>query len=70
MNRCKTCVYYMTALIGHGSCGSKKFIQSYQFDKGDPFKGIGSDCVRLEDDEGWGMIVGDDFGCVHHEVMT
>jgi hypothetical protein len=28
------------------------------------------DVVRIEDDEGWGMIPGPEFGCVHGESTT
>jgi hypothetical protein len=44
------------------SCGCPKMVYGYY--DGDTHD---TDGVHIEDDEGWGMEVGDEFGCIHAE---
>ena len=59
-----------------GNCNNDKFVTGY----GNSFVDSGAkrengylrcliepDGVMLEDDEGWGFMVGKDFGCIHFE---
>lgn len=59
-NKCKNCIYY----IGNNTCVCDKFELGYA----DNFSlKENSDCVRIENDEGWGFEVGEDFGCIHFQ---
>ncbi len=58
MSRCTTCNWYGTA-DAH-TCACPKMLYGYDS------KIIDDDGVRIENDEGWGMIPGPDFGCIHH----
>lgn len=58
MNRCKTCDWYRTT--GTKTCVCPKMFYGYEIRTRD------SDGVKIEDDEGWGMIPGPNFGCIHH----
>lgn len=62
MFSCKTCHWYMNdALPDSGRiCKCPKMIYGYSVAK------ACRDSVCIEDDEGWGMIPGPDFGCIHH----
>ncbi len=66
MNRCETCTHFSSAArqAPYGSCG--RWHRGYLT----PVDTIGLDEVLVEDDEGWGMIVGPQFGCVLHEVHS
>ena len=74
MNTCKTCKYWTT--IKGSSCSRKeadrlhfcnapKIKYGYGIEECD----ISDDGVLIEEDEGWGMLTGPDFGCIHHEIM-
>lgn len=43
------------------SCNCPKFVYGYHYDKGD----VPNDGAAIEDDEGWGMLTGSEFGCIH-----
>lgn len=61
MKRCLTCKWYDSARWH--VCECPKMFYGYRKTKGDDEP----DAVKIEDDEGWGMIVGPEFGCVHHQ---
>lgn len=71
---CKNCKYYNPKDNLHGDCTSDKFCASYsikfeEYDKVDS-KHITPDCVNVECDEGWGFVVGRDFGCIHFSYIN
>ncbi len=43
------------------TCDCPKFEYGYHSDHDD----IPNDGAAIEDDEGWGMVTGPDFGCIH-----
>lgn len=58
--RCKTCKWYDPS--NWHECQCPKMVYGYSGrTKRDP------DGLSVEDDEGWGMIPGPEFGCIHHE---
>lgn len=65
MNTCKNCKHFKYQNSEYeekgvsGTCNCEKFIMGYHNPP------IQSDEVLVEDDEGWGFIVGEDFGCIH-----
>lgn len=71
MGRCKDCCHanhdpeQPLTLIG---CSCPKMMYGYNI----KYDGqvLDSDCVSIEDDEGWGMIPGPEFGCVHFEEQA
>jgi hypothetical protein len=71
--RCRTCAHYVTGHPGgDGNCTSRKFVKSYHASfkpEEEPYEykeRVDLDGAILETDVGWGIIVGPDFGCVHH----
>lgn len=62
MGRCKTCIWYgeMGKCRWH-ACQCPKMIYGYGRAESDP------DGLSVEDDEGWGMVPGPEFGCIHHK---
>jgi hypothetical protein len=67
MNRCRTCKHFSPSMYpeegGVGACNSPKIQMGYSVE----FQEILPDGAIVEDDEGWGLVVAPDFGCVHHE---
>ena len=63
--KCKTCVHYVREGDGFGSCLSPTIERGYLNPDDRPSK---SHHALVEDDEGWGIQVGEDFGCVNHEA--
>lgn len=59
--RCKLCVHYKP----HHSYTQFMVCVSSHITKGYVQMKPSIDGVHVEDDEGWGMIVGPDYGCVH-----
>lgn len=59
--RCKTCRWYNNDEEAWRMCNCPKMIYGYGRKKD-----LHSDDLAVEDDEGWGMVPGPDFGCVHH----
>lgn len=60
--RCKTCQHYKpTDTV---ACKCPKMLYGYGAKTLDE-----PDQVRIENDEGWGMIPGPEFGCIHHEAL-
>lgn len=59
MFSCKTCHWYSSTAAK--TCKCPKMVYGYGSSERD------DDGVRIEDDEGWGMTPGPDFGCIHHE---
>jgi hypothetical protein len=59
MDTCDTCIYYHVK--GWKTCRCPKMIYGYGKLVGEP------DSVRIEDDEGWGLVPGPKFGCIHHK---
>lgn len=63
--RCKTCKHYKNdeyricsaPLVSYGYRDPPKDIQKAVLDRG----------LYVEDDEGWGMMPGPNFGCILHE---
>lgn len=58
---CQTCRHFTPERDGYGSCA--RWLRGYGVSKEE----VASDEVLVEDDEGWGMMVGPAFGCVLHE---
>jgi len=57
---CDTCTHYTPGSHYHRVCTCPKMIYGYgNFNKE-------NDTLKVEDDEGWGMIPGPKFGCIHH----
>ena len=48
-----------------GGCACPKFRFGYGIEQ----HNIAPDEVLIEDDEGWGIMTGEDFGCIHHEAI-
>jgi hypothetical protein len=70
MNTCKTCTYWgnnRSYATDDGSrlksCSNKKLVYGYAESLDD----VPDDGAAIEDDEGWGVLTGPDFGCVLHE---
>jgi hypothetical protein len=65
MFSCKTCYWYMNDDLPDSCriCKCPKMFYGYRRRDGDQAR----DAVQIEDDEGWGMIPGPDFGCIHHK---
>jgi hypothetical protein len=77
MDRCSTCRHFAPGkdapgrdslrstydLIGYGSCG--RWQQGYGYDQ----TKLPRNEVLVENDEGWAMMMGPDFGCVLHEPL-
>lgn len=71
---CKDCKYFAgtgtrngTTYINSGECLSPKFHRGYCYEAPEPFVEE-PDAVLVEDDEGWGIFVGRDFGCIHFKA--
>ena len=61
-NRCKDCKHVESGdREGDLTCGHPKFVFGYGEELVSP------DGLVIEHDEGWGWIVGPEFGCVHFE---
>lgn len=61
--RCNTCQYYQLKTgFNNMTCKHPKMVYGYGLETTDE-----PDQVLIEDDEGWGMIPGPEFGCIHHE---
>ena len=63
--RCKDCKHVRPAELYEPdlTCQHPKFLFGYHHDQGD----MAPDGLLIEDDEGWGWVVGPEFGCVHFE---
>lgn len=70
---CKTCEHWKQSWRSglstdpkgpFGSCESPKIKQGYQYNA----KDLLPDEAIVENDEGWGMETGPDFGCIHHKL--
>jgi hypothetical protein len=66
MRTCDTCKHYENNSLLWRACSCPKFIYGYGHKKTE----CDPDTVCVEDDEGWGMVPGPKFGCIHHEVTT
>jgi hypothetical protein len=68
MNTCKTCKYWGLDRGCNGdtgrlkSCSAPGIVYGY----GTPSAEVPDNGAAVEDDEGWGMQTGPDFGCVLH----
>lgn len=63
--RCETCRHFITRKGRRlGSCD--RWHMGYHLTQDD----IADNEAWVEDDEGWGMMIGPKFGCVLHEVQT
>lgn len=66
--KCSACKHYVQSTFdnqsAHGACRSPKFVKGYDGLFG---REIPADGVSVESDEGWGFMVGSDFGCIHFE---
>lgn len=65
--RCKTCKHwspYKGKEIGFGECS--RWHKGYN----KPLPSLASNEVLVEYDEGWGAIMGENFGCILHETMA
>ena len=64
MGRCRTCKHWkIREEMPFGECSNEHMNYGYTFEISD----ISLDCVLIEDDEGWGMLTGPEFGCVHYD---
>lgn len=61
MKECRTCKWYSRK--DDYRCTCPKMVYGY----GD--EDIAADQVAIEDDAGWGMSPGPEFGCVHHSLV-
>lgn len=61
MGKCKDCRHYQPECYGP-DCECPKMIYGY----GNSHT-LQSDEVAIETDEGWGIIIGPEFGCIHFE---
>lgn len=65
METCKTCRHWMVWKdIKASSCNAPGIIRGYDSDRYDRLAPNGA---LVEDDEGWAIETGPDFGCVLHE---
>lgn len=68
MNNCETCTYWHTmdhdeGMTGRmGNCDCPLMLYGYRTTASEEIKEKGA---IIEDDEGWGMYTGKNFGCVH-----
>jgi hypothetical protein len=62
-SRCKNCIFWGEPVEGanYRKCSSPKIVRGY----GDV--DVPDDGANVEDDEGWGIMTGPDFGCIHFE---
>lgn len=58
--KCSTCRHFTPEESGFGSCARWRMGYGISADE------LASDEALVENDEGWGMLVGPDFGCVLH----
>ena len=63
--RCETCRWYDSEESKWRMCSCPKMLYGYRHPIDFP-----DDHLLIEDDEGWGMIPGPDFGCIHHEEKS
>jgi hypothetical protein len=61
MELCETCKFYDPQCSK--ACSCPKMLYGYGTSR------KSNDEVEIEDDEGWGMIPGPKFGCIHHESI-
>lgn len=63
--RCRTCKHFQPEdrQPPFGSCG--RWHRGYRVELSE----VAANEVLVEDDEGWAMIMGPDFGCVLHEPV-
>jgi hypothetical protein len=64
MTFCKDCKHYDP--VSRHRCTCPKMFYGYGREEGDD----APDALVVEDDEGWGMIPGPEFGCVHGEAAS
>ncbi|MHC4297999.1 MAG: hypothetical protein ACYS7Y_11910 [Planctomycetota bacterium] len=65
--RCKTCAWYKDNRpdeTSHHSCLCPKMVYGYGLWIEEQDR---SDSLMVEDDEGWGIVPGPEFGCIHHK---
>lgn len=62
---CKNCAHYDVSDPNRPTCHHPKFKFGYYGIES--VNDIDADGLAIEDDEGWGWIVGPEFGCVHFE---
>ncbi len=73
--RCKTCKHYDDGVGFHRMCNAPLVFYGYGPISAEIKSGITPEIksaieqfgLKVEDDEGWGMIPGPEFGCVLHE---
>lgn len=63
MNRCKNCKHFTVDRPPHGSCARWRMGYS-------DFDNLPLNKVQVESDEGWGMCVGPEFGCILWEALA
>ena len=62
-NRCRTCRYYVAHDKPEGYGGCTRWHAGYGVEMSE----VAANEVLVENDEGWGALMGPDFGCVLHE---
>jgi hypothetical protein len=64
--KCKTCKHFVSddyKMPGSMTCECPKMKKGYCISLSE----LKPDEVLIENDEGWGWVVGPEFGCIHHE---
>jgi len=64
METCKTCEYWNKNDDGYGGCVAPNILYGYSYLSTD----IPKNGALIENDEGWGIMTGPDFGCVLHKT--
>jgi len=69
--RCKTCHWFKGSMKDdlEYSCDCPKMHYTY-CSSAWAAKNLRTDDVLIENDEGWGMVPGPDFGCIHHKEKS
>ena len=76
---CKNCKHFKETDAFSGDCLNDKFVMGYgnRFvdynyveKQGEYWSTIPPNGVMVEGDEGWGFVVGKDFGCIHFETSV
>lgn len=70
---CKNCKHFRRISVFQGSCINNNFKTGYVpkftgYDTDDCYDNVHPNQILIEDDEGWGFRVGEDFGCIHFET--
>lgn len=67
---CKNCIYFSRISLFFGECVNSDFKMGYgpkftDYDEDNNYDNVHPNQILIENDEGWGFRVGQDFGCIH-----